>query len=289
MKLTDVLLGRKRSEAPEEQPPGDWREEVQALPIHIVSPGKFQPRREFDEKSLGELAQSIKIHGLLHPIVVRRATIGYEVIVGERRLRACKQLGWESIPAIVREIGDREAAELALIENLQRTDLHVFEVAEGYERLLNEFGLTQEELGERLGISQGNIANKIRLLKLPAGVRQIISREMLSERHSRALLKLEEEQDQLEVLQVVLEQGLNVKETEKLVNSQLAKKGGPEKEKKEAGLRKLVLKDIRLFTNSVRQLTETLRASGLQARVEEREDEEVYEILVVVEKPRRGE
>ncbi|NLJ81088.1 MAG: ParB/RepB/Spo0J family partition protein [Firmicutes bacterium] len=290
MKLSDVLLNRKRREVSQEQPGGNWKEDVQALPIHIISTGKFQPRREFDTDALRELAESIKVHGLLHPVVVRRAEIGYELIVGERRLRACKELGWEAIPAIVREIKDKEAAELALIENLQREDLQLFEVAEGYQRLLKEFELTQEELGRRLGISQANIANKIRLLKLPPSVRKIISREMLSERHGRCLLKIEEEQSQLRVLKTVIEEGLNVRQTEKLVNSiERKKRPKPKKEKPAVGVRKLVLKDLRLFTNSIRQLTETLKASGLKVALEEKEDEETFQIVVVVKKPQRGE
>ena len=140
------------------------------------------------------------------------------MIVGERRLRACKSLGWEVIPAIIRDVQDREAAELALIENLQRSDLHVFEIAEGYERLLTEFSLTQEELASRLGVSQANIANKLRLLKLPVEVREIISREMLSERHSRALLRLQNK-DQQQSFAENCEDDLSVKQTEELVTS----------------------------------------------------------------------
>src|SRR5690554_1682340 len=174
MKLTEVLLNRKRTEKPVEKTSERWAEEVQAVPVHLVSAGKYQPRQDFDEDGLNELAESIKVHGLLQPIVVRKGAIGYELIVGERRLRACKILGFEVIPAIVRDVEDKEAAELALIENLQRTDLHIFEVAEGYQRLLTEFTMKQEDLAQRLGISQANVANKIRLLKLPDQVRNII-------------------------------------------------------------------------------------------------------------------
>src|SRR5690554_3765934 len=169
MKLTDILLNRKRSEVGQEaeEGSGKWNEEVQAIPIHLIKAGKYQPRQEFEAEPLEELAESIEGHGLLQPILVRRSAIGYEVIVGERRLRACKSLGWEAIPAIVKEVDDREVAEMALIENLQREDLHVFEVAVGYARLLEEFQLTQEDLAKRLAISQANVANKLRLLKLP--------------------------------------------------------------------------------------------------------------------------
>jgi ParB family chromosome partitioning protein len=234
------------------------------------------------------LAESIKAHGLLQPVVVRRGTIGYELIVGERRLRACKELGWEVIPAIIREVEDREAAELALIENLQRSDLHVFEIAEGYERLLTDFSLTQEELGTRLGVSQANVANKIRLLKLPPEIRKIISREMLSERHSRALLRLASAEQQMKVLQTIVRDDLSVKQTEELVTSLIYPGGLKAKGEKPERRRKLIIKDLRLFTNSVKQLTDTLQSSGLVVKVDEREDEEVYELVVTVKKPIGG-
>lgn len=290
MRLTDLLLSRqRREESGRTGGQEKWKEEVQAVPLELVAAGKFQPRREFEEGgALQELAASIEIHGLLQPILVRPGgAVGYEVIVGERRLRACRLLGWEVIPpAIIRDVEDKEAAEYALIENLQREDLHVLEVAEGYERLLQEFDLTQEELGERLGISQANIANKLRLLRLPAKVREIISREMLSERHGRALLRLRTEAEQLEVAEKIAAEGLSVKDTERLI-ARLLDRGGERKSVRK-GRRKLIIKDIRLFTNSVRQLVDTLKSSGLIVDLAEEEDAEQYRILVTVEKPVDG-
>lgn len=287
MKLTELLLKRKNSELSEEKGARKWSEEVQAVPIHLVVAGKYQPRQEFDEEALAELAESIRIHGLLQPIMLRRAPIGYELIVGERRLRACKRLGWEAIPAIVRDVDDKGAAELALIENLQRADLHVLEVAEGYQRLLTEFDLTQEELAQRLGISQASIANRIRLLKLPQEIREIISREMLSERHSRALLRLESSEQQFEVVERIIQEGLSVKQTEELVEALLASgQAGRRKKKKDkgSGKQKLVIKDLRIFSNSVRQLTRTLESSGLAVSLDEQEDEDVYQVVITVRK-----
>lgn len=288
MKLTDILLNRKRAETTEEAVEDVLTEDVQAIPIDLVVAGKFQPRQEFEEQALKELAESIEIHGLLQPILVRRRAIGYEVIVGERRLRACKSLGWEVIPAIVKDVGDKEVAEMALIENLQRADLHVFEVADGYERLIKEFQLTQEELAKRLGISQANVANKIRLLRLPQTVREIISQEMLSERHARALLRLAHESDQVQVVQRVVKDGLNVRQTEELVSACLVKADKEKKAVDKGGSRKLIIKDLRLFTNSIRELSTTLESSGLDVKVEEREDDDIYEISVIVKKPQRG-
>lgn len=286
MKLTEVLLRRKSSGSSKQKSAEGWSEEVQSVPVHLIVAGKYQPRQEFDEEALAELAESIRIHGLLQPIMLRRAPIGYEVIVGERRLRACRLLGWEVIPAIVRDVDDREAAELALIENLQRSDLHVLEVAEGYQRLLSEFSLTQEELAQRLGISQASVANKVRLLKLPEEIRQIISREMLSERHGRALLRLESTEQQFEVLERIIGEGLSVKQTEALVDSILAsaESASSRKQDKRGRRQKLVIKDLRIFSNSVHQLVRTLKSSGLEVKLDEQDDDQVYRIVITVQK-----
>lgn len=291
MKLTDVLRSKARAntEGKSEMKSEVWQEQVQNLPVELIKPSKYQPRSDFDEKALNELAQSISEHGVLHPVIVRKANIGYELIVGERRLRACKLLGWDSIPAIVRDMTDKAAAELALIENLQRKDLQLFEEAEGYQRLLDEFELTQEELAKRLGKSQSSIANKIRLLKLPDSVREIISREMLSERHSRCMLRLKSEADQLEILEKVIKNDLNVRETEELVRRFLEKGSESGEQDRSGQQRKLIVKDVRLFTNSVRQLADSLKMSGLEVDFQEREHQDCYELLVVVKKPQRGE
>jgi ParB family chromosome partitioning protein len=285
MKLTDVLLRRRGSEDnPDEG--SSWSETVQSIPIHLIVAGKYQPRQDFDEESLAELADSIRVHGLLQPVMLRRGPIGYELIVGERRLRACKQLGWEMIPAIVRDVDDRQAAEMALIENLQRSDLHVLEVAEGYQRLLTEFSLTQDELAHRLGISQSSIANKLRLLRLPEEIRKIISREMLSERHGRALLRLENPEQQFEVVERIVQEGLSVKQTEELVDSLLSGAQGRSRQKKDPGARrqKLVSGDLRVLSNRVLELAKSLEAGGLEVQVDEQEDEACYRIVITVQK-----
>ena len=179
MKLTDVLRAKALGESPEElrSPTMGEHEQVEELAIHLIQASPYQPRVEFDEDDLDELAQSIAQHGVLQPIVVRKTDVGYELIVGERRLRACRRLGLTTIPAIVRDYGDKQAAELALIENLQRKDLRLFEEAEGYRRLLDEVGVPQDELASRLGQTQATVANKLRLLKLPRSVREIISQK----------------------------------------------------------------------------------------------------------------
>lgn len=266
-----------------------WSEEMVTLPLEIIEPSPFQPRMQFDETALNELASSISEHGLLHPIVVRRVDDSYQLIAGERRLRACKILKWDTIPAIVKDLDDKIAAEMALIENLQRRDLHFLEEAEGFERLIADFNLTQEELAKRIGKSQSAIANRLRLLKLDPEVRKIISREIISERHARTLLKLDHKEEQIKLLARIIDQGLSVRQTEEAVKDILAAKDLEEKPQPVAqGKRKFVFKDIRLFTNSLKELTNSLTSSGLNIAYEEEDDDDFYRVTVMIEKPKGG-
>lgn len=292
MKLTDML--RAKSKVPDESiAPFETqaekihimgRDEIKSLPIDRIEPNPFQPRLKFDEEALQELANSIAEHGLLHPIIVREVENQFQLIAGERRLRACKLLGWRTIPAVIKQMDDRTAAEMALIENLQRRDLHFLEEAEGYERLIAEFKLTQEELAKRLGKSQSSIANRLRLLKLGKEIRAIISREMVTERHARALLRLNSEEEQMKVLQMIIEQGLSVRQTEQAIERLINQNQTTTQPKQN---KKIILKDIRLFTNSMKQLTETLVNSGLDIDYHEEEDDECYRVTVTIKKPER--
>lgn len=299
MRLTDMLRSRSRNsetecESREQQASVSYTEQreihneerIVSLPIHLIDANVFQPRVKFDEESLKELADSISEHGIMHPVIVRPKGERFELVVGERRLRACKMLGWLKIPAILREMSDAAAAELALIENIQRKDLDFFEVAEGYQRLIEEFSLKQEELAKRIGKSQSTIANKLRLLALAPEVREFISREMLSERHARAVLKLEDTAIQLKVLETVAKKGLNVKQTEEIVKRIL--NGEVEKTPKASSSNRItIIKDIRLFHNSLRELTNSLEATGLEVDTEEEETEEYFQIVVKIKKPER--
>lgn len=258
-----------------------WKEDVQSLPINEIEPNPFQPRREFDEDQLSELAASIREHGVLHPVVVRRKDKGYELVVGERRLRACRLLEWEHIPAIVREMSDSEVAEIALIENIQRAELSFFEEAESYRRLIDEFGLTQDELAERLGKSQSAIANKLRLLRFSPEIREKISREMLSERHARTLLRLKDDTEIERALDAVISQGLNVRQTEEWVAKRLELgEEKPAKRKKQSV--KGVYKDYRLMLNSVRKMAEQMKSGGARIEVFEEDCDEFIEIRIRV-------
>ncbi len=187
------------------------------VPIEEVAPGRLQPRRSIDDAKLKELAESIKIHGVLSPIILRREGGRLEVVAGERRLRAARMAGLDSIPAVVKDLSSGEALEVALVENLQREDLNPIERAEAYLRLQEEFGLTQEKVARRLGRERSSVANALRLLRLPKQVRADLVTGALSEGHARALLGLERAADQLKARDEVARRGLSVRATEALV------------------------------------------------------------------------
>jgi ParB family chromosome partitioning protein len=254
---------------------------VREIPIDRVRANPYQPRRQFDERELKELAASIETYGLLQPVLVRpKSNSWYELIAGERRVRAVRLLGRATIPALVRELDDEDMGLLALLENLQRQDLSFWEEAEGYARLLSEFDLTQEELAQRLGKSQSTIANKLRLLRLPDSIRHNISREIFTERHARALLRLPEAETQEKVAEKIVSENLTVQATEQWIARILGET--KPKEKKARFIR--VYKDIRLFINSVRRAAAELRQAGLEVTVKERETDNSWEISIVVPK-----
>ena len=190
---------------------------VNEIPLKNIAVNPFQPRTSFDEESMMELIQSVEEHGIIQPITVRRAADNsYQLITGERRLRAAEKVGLKRIPAFVREAGDESMLELALVENIQREDLDAIEVAISYQRLIEEFNLTQERLGERVGKKRATIANYLRLLNLPAEVQTAIREKKLSLGHARALLGIEDRQSQFEVFEKILSRDLSVRQVESL-------------------------------------------------------------------------
>jgi ParB family chromosome partitioning protein len=256
---------------------------VREMPVEALQPNPYQPRQHFAQGELTELAESIRRYGVLQPVVVRPGPRGLELVAGERRLRACKMLGLKTIPAVVKELTDQDLAILALVENLQREDLNFLEEAQGYQNLLQEFGFTQEELAQRIGKSQSTIANKIRLLKLSPRVRSFISREIITERHARALLKLAREEQQLHVLEKIVEQGLNVQETEAYIAKMLAEGEGGRPERKKVVR---IYKDMRIFFNTIQQAVQELQRVGFAAQVQQEEKEDYYEVKVLIPKNR---
>ncbi len=187
------------------------------LKISEIEPNRSQPRRDFDENSLSDLAQSISQHGLLQPLLVRPLPIGgYQIVAGERRYRACRMAGLTEVPVTIRELSDTETMELALIENLQREDLSPIEEALGYKALIDEHGFSQEEVATSVGKSRPAIANSLRILKLPDSVLEYVKQDKISAGHARALLILDNEEDMLELAELIYKKDLSVRQAEKL-------------------------------------------------------------------------
>ncbi len=188
------------------------------IPVSAIRAGSWQPRQTFDEAALAELAQSIREHGVLQPLLLRRAGPHYELIAGERRFRAAQAAGLADVPALVLEVSDQSALELALIENLQRADLNLLEEAEGYRALAEKFNLTQEDIAARVGKARSTVANALRLLELPVVVRQLIAERRLSPGHAKALLGLDQARDQEALAQKTVQEDWSVRHLEKVVN-----------------------------------------------------------------------
>jgi len=256
------------------------------LRMDSIKPNPYQPRKQFGNTSLDELSASIKQYGVMQPITVREIAYDkYEVIAGERRLRASRMAGLSQIPTIIIEADDNKAAILALLENLQREDLSYMEEAEGYCNLIKEHGFTQEELAQKIGKSQSTIANKIRLLKLSPIIKKILSDNELSERHARALLKLSSEQLQLKVIKIVLERSFNVKRTEELVEAAIRKVSLSEQRASNENPRVTrVIKDMRIFINTIRQSVELMKSSGINAKATQIDRGDYMEFIVRVPK-----
>ncbi|TCP52227.1 ParB family chromosome partitioning protein [Tumebacillus sp. BK434] len=254
-------------------------EEVQQIPIDQIVSSPYQPRTIFDDERIEELAQTIRTHGMIQPIVVRKVGDRYELIAGERRWRACTKLGMESIPAIIRELTDTQAASVAVIENLQREGLTAIEEAVAYAKLLELHGLTQESLAQRLGKGQSTIANKLRLLNLPQAVQESLMARKISERHARALLALGQEELQLKVLQEIIDKEMNVKQTETRVKALLEAQVPVKKPRKISFSR-----DIRLAVNTIRQSLDMIVQSGIHCEKEEEDHEDYYQFVIRVPK-----
>ncbi len=255
-------------------------EEIQEIPIVNITPNRYQPRTVFDDARIDELALTIRTHGLIQPIVVRQYEDDkYEIIAGERRFRAATKLGWEKVPAIIKNLNDTETASVALIENLQREELTAIEEAVAYQKLIELHNLTQEALAQRLGKGQSTIANKLRLLKLPEEIKSALLEKSITERHARALIPLKNEELQLKVLQEIVEKQLNVKQTEERI-AKLLEEAKPKRKAKQ----KAVSRDTRIAMNTIRQSLQMVTESGLNVNSEEEEFDEYYQITIKIPK-----
>lgn len=257
--------------------------QIQDIELSKISPSQFQPRRKFSEDSINELAQTLDKEGLLQPIVIREIDEGdkYEIIAGERRFRAAKSLHWDKIPAIVNNMDDDQAASLALIENLQRENLNPIDEAHAYTNLMKLNNLSQTELAKNMGKSQSYVANKLRLLKLTPKVQSYLVSGEITARHGRALLNLSEK-DQGRVVDEILKNNLNVKDTEAIardVDGYFAKK---EKEKTEEKRRVVnrIPKDLKVQINTIKQAVKLAKDSGIKVKVSENKDPDDYKITI---------
>lgn|SRR5699024_1577618 len=259
-------------------------EQVEQVAIDTIVPNQYQPRTIFSEEKIEELARTIHTHGVIQPIVIRKMDDErYEIIAGERRYRAMKSLGWTEVPAIIRNLDDKETASIALIENLQREELTPIEEAQAYDQLLDLHELTQEALAQRLGKGQSTIANKLRLLKLPETVQEAIMDKRITERHARALIPLKEEALQQQICEEIIEEQLNVKQLEERIREILHP---PEQEAKKPRKpkRKSVSRDVRIALNTIKQSLSLVSKSGIDVETEEEDGDDFYQITVKIPK-----
>jgi ParB family chromosome partitioning protein len=253
--------------------------QITKIPIASITTNPYQPRKTFLAEQLEELASSIREYGVIQPITVRKNFIGgYELISGERRLRAAVFAGLKTVPCILVNASDRECSLMCLIENIQRTDLNFFEEADGIKRLMNEFSLSQTEVAEKIGMAQSTLSNKLRLLKLTDAQRKTVISAKLTERHARALIRLPEDRRD-EVLNRVVATDMSVVDTEQAVDMILA-----EAVVKKKPLRAYKIGDIRIFSNSLNKMIETMRKSGVDAKSRKSETEEYIEYTVIIPK-----
>lgn len=257
--------------------------EILKIKIDEIIPNTYQPRKFFNEEGLQELSQSIKEHGIIQPLTVRKRGNIFELVAGERRLRAAKIAHLYEVPCALVDITDTESAQIALLENLQREDLNFIEEAEAYYNLINDHHFTQEEIATKMGKKQSTIANKLRLLKLSAQVRSICLENSLTERHARALLSLPNEELQLKVVEKVIKNEFNVKMTEELINKELLKLAGDALNSKGKKKVKAVF-PAKLYVNTIKQVFDKF---NIPADYKFNESEEFIQITVNIPKNKK--
>ncbi|MBQ4067345.1 MAG: ParB/RepB/Spo0J family partition protein [Clostridia bacterium] len=257
------------------------------VPVESIVPNPAQPRRTFADEAIMRLAESIRQHGMIQPLCVRRpegAEGVYELVAGERRLRAAKRLGLSHVPCVLVEASSEESAHMAIIENIQREDLNMFEEAIAIGKLMKVHCLTQEKIAQKLSCSQSYVANKLRLLRLSEGEREQILEAGLSERHARALLRIKDQEARVEALKAVIQRQMNVSSTEEYIDRLVeAEKRERQREKQERKT-KLVIKDVRLLYNTIDRAVETVRLSGIDVQTLRRESARDTEIVIRIPK-----
>nr|WP_054757826.1 nucleoid occlusion protein [Liquorilactobacillus satsumensis] len=260
----------------------DKQQVTEILLTQIVPPNRFQPRQVFNSEKLAELAETLKEHGLLQPIIVREyEPEHYEIIAGERRFRAAGLLGWEKIPALVKQLSDNEAASLAVVENLQREGLTVIEEAKAYQELMQLNKLTQNELAQAIGKSQSFVANKLRLLKLSNYVQQALLERKVLERHGRSVLGLDEP-EQIAVIKEVIARRLTVKETEALIKQLQTQKEPVPKKAKSKRIAKGALHDTRIAVNTIKKSVKMISDNGMKLKTHEEDVPGFHRIIIEI-------
>ena len=257
---------------------------LQEIDISLIETNPYQPRKVFDQIQLAELSKSIQEYGIIQPLILREKQGKFELVAGERRLRAAQLIGLRSVPAIIKNYTDKNIAEIALIENLQREDLNYFEEAEGYKKLIDEFSLKQEEIANRMGKRQSTIANKLRLLKLPEEVRNNIVVDIITERHSRALLKLPDTDTQLRVLKEIYDKELNVRETDVLVEETISILSTEKESTKNRKRIIRIFKDMRIYMNAIKTTVNAIEAAGIDVKMNEVDFEDHVEVNIKIYK-----
>ncbi len=257
--------------------------EVKNIPIELIRPNTYQPRKQFNQESLDELTESIKTYGILQPLSVRpNGDTYYELIAGERRLRAAEMAGLKDVPAIVVDATDRDSAALALIENLQREDLNYIEEAEGYENLIKDHNYTQEQLALIIGKKQSTIANKLRILRLSDSIKQKLLEYNLTERHARALLKLPDEKSQARMIEKIKEKGYTVKKTEEMIEIELSKLEEKDSEENKRNQKiKGAIMNARIYINTIKNVMEK---NGINAQYSFADKDQYIEVMVKIPK-----
>ena len=267
MALAEILTMPKSKE----------RDKVVYLNPQAIAPNPSQPRKLFDQRETDELAESIRACGIIQPLIVRTKQGGYELIAGERRLRAAKQAGLSEVPCILSQADETRSTLMALTENIQRKDLDYFEEAQGIERILQQSGETQEAAAARLGKSQSYIANKLRLLKLDPECVMLLRGSGLSERHARALLRLENPAARLKVLKQIIKTQMKVEQAERYID------GMPRQDDKHQTL-KPIIKDIRLMLNTINRAVELVSESGIKATCQKEETDDKIKLVITIKK-----
>lgn len=255
--------------------------DVQFLSIHSIDANPFQPRKSFSEEGLQELSASIKEIGLIQPISVRQKDDGrFELIAGERRLRACRLAEIDEVPSIIVQMQDNESAVVALVENLQREDLNFIEEAEGYQRLIDEHGFSQKNIASQIGKNQSTVSNKLRVLKLPPIAKDLIVQNNLTERHARALLKIDNDDLKIKAIKQIIKNDLTVKKTETLIESYLSL----EKDKKRKSQRIFSKINYKIYVNTIKQAYQAILDTGFNAEYREQDKEDCIEVVIKIPK-----